>query len=217
MSRRENKLYTIISATICLANLLGYPRLLKGKANTGFSLAHQSTPELNVRVYSFAGLSSWVLRGAEIEAARMLHSVHIELKWIDCTSPVVHASCMSIQLPTDLIVRFLPKALSQVSTSALGIAGSSGDYGTAFIFYDRVAALRTHTRFLPPMIGRVMAHEITHLLLPQQGHSDLGLMRAQWSADDLEPLSSACLGLPSRSVQLIEKEALKRVLAARPR
>jgi len=43
-------------------------------------LAHQSTPELNVRVYSFAGLSPWVLQGAEIEAVRMLRTVPISIQ-----------------------------------------------------------------------------------------------------------------------------------------
>jgi hypothetical protein len=60
-----------------------------------------------------------------------------------------------------------------------------------------------------------MAHEITHLLLGSQDHSELGLMRGQWSADDLRTVSSAWLGLPVRSSQFMQKEAFQRVLIAR--
>jgi hypothetical protein len=135
----------------------------------------------------------------------MLRPVSIELKWIDCTSWVLPAACMSPQLPKDLIVRILPKALPKVSTAALGITDSSDRYAAAFVFYERVVALRTHTRILPVMLGRVIAHEISHLLLPQQDHSELGLMRGQWASDDLRITSSTCIGLPAKSVQFMHK------------
>ncbi len=144
----------------------------------------------------------------------MLGSVPIELRWIDCTSRVLSASCGSPQASTDLIIRFLLKALPQAGARTLGIAGSSADYAAAFIFYDRILALRTHTHLLPAMLGRVLAHEITHLLLPQEDHAVFGLMRGQWSADDLRITSAACLGLSTRSVQLMHREALRRVSIA---
>jgi hypothetical protein len=140
--------------------------------------------------------------------------VGVELTWVNCTSQVLSAVCISSHSPADLIVRFLARALPRASTTALGIADSSDDYAAGFIFYDRVLALRTHTRPLAPMLGRVMAHEITHLLLPQQHHSELGLMRGQWSADDLRITSSACLGSSITSIRLMQKEALRRVLSA---
>lgn len=193
---------------LCLANL---PR---ARAMAELPLAPQSTPKLTVRVYGFPGLSPWMIKGAETEATRMLHPVDIELAWVDCTSRTLPAACMSPPMPTDLIVRFVAKALPQASTSALGIAGTSDDHGVAFVFYDRVAALRTHTRLLPAMLGRVMAHEITHVLLPEEQHSDTGLMRGQWSADDLQIASSSYLGLPAASIRFMENEALRRVAGA---
>jgi hypothetical protein len=62
-----------------------------------------------------------------------------------------------------------------------------------------------------------MAHEIAHVLLPHHKHSDLGLTRGQWSADDLTMTSAACLGLSAQSVQFMQKEALRRMLSARNR
>ena len=188
--------------------------VLSTPANAQSSLAVQSIPTLKVFVYGFPGLSPSVVQQAEPEAARILRAVSIELKWINCTSRVLRESCRSPQVPTDLIIRFIPEALPQASARALAIAGSSADYATAFIFYDRILALRTHTQLLPAMLGRVLAHELTHLLLPQEDHTGFGLMRGQWSAEDLLFTSTARLGLSGRSVQFMHREALRRMGAA---
>lgn len=125
----------------------------------------QSTPEIHVMVYRFPALQASLLQSAEGEAALMLRPAAIKLEWADCTWSAA-ARCMSPQAETDLVVRFLRKALPNASADALGIAGTSGGYGTAFIFFERVFALRTQARPLPFILGRVLAHEIVHLLLP---------------------------------------------------
>ena len=197
--------------TILLASFsIGFSLALTAGSSAQSLIALQSTPKLNVFMYGFPALSPSVVQGAEAEAGRMLRRVPIELKWIDCTSRVPPESCRSPQVPTNLIVRFLPKALPQASARALGIAGTSADHATAFIFYDRILAVRTHTNLLPAMLGRVLAHEITHLLLPEEDHAGFGLMRDQWSADDLRFTSTACLGLSAQSVQSMHREALRR-------
>jgi hypothetical protein len=198
----------------CLTALILMPFVVVCKSDSGSVSAHHSTPQLNVRVYAFSGLSLWLVQTAEAEAASMLHSVPVQLKWIDSSAKAVPPACLSPQLPTDLIVRFLAKALPNASTSALGITDSIDACAAAFVFFDRVQAFRTHTRLLPTMLARVMAHEISHLLLPKQGHSDLGLMRGQWAVEDLEIASSRYLGLPAKSLKLMQKEALRKCQAS---
>jgi len=210
---RETNVPIAISFLVVLACLASEPRPLNARS-TELALVHQSTPKLNVRIYSFSAVSAWTLDAAETEAVRMLGPVFIELNWIDCTSPMPPVACMSPQLPADLIVRILPKALPNVSTLALGAADSSDRYAAAFVFYDRVVALRTHRRVLAVMLGRVIAHEISHLLLPQQGHSEFGLMRGQWAYDDLGITTSTFPGLPAKSAQFMHNEARRRVLEA---
>jgi hypothetical protein len=204
-----------ISLTASLAGFLSVPSPLAARAAMDSSFIGDSAPRLRVRVYGFPGLSAWLLQGAEAEAARMLRPVDIELTWVTCASRSPSPSCVSSGNPSELIVRVISKALPQASEHALGMAVSSGDYGIAFLFYDRVAVLRTHTRLLPVMLGRVMAHEITHLLLPEQSHTGIGLMRGQWAADDLQITSTESLALSAKSVQFMQKEALRRVLSAR--
>jgi hypothetical protein len=174
----------------------------------------EKSPRLSVRVYSFAGLSRWLLLAAEVEAARLLRDVPLDLTWLDCTSRFNSEICMSEPTPTDLVIRVIAKALPRASADALGISGTAGGDAIAFIFYDRMLALRTHTKPLLSIFGRVLAHEITHLLLPAEAHSEVGLMRAQWTADDMRPESFACMGLPVASVHLMQKEALRRTVSA---
>lgn len=178
------------------------------------SLAPQSTPEIDVFVYGFPGFSPWVLEGAEAEAMRLLLPARIALKWIDCTRPPVSsASCYSPQGRHELVVLFRAKALPLADSRALGMASPSSDGGAAFIFYNRVIALQTSLSLFHVMLGRVLAHEITHLLLPGEHHSDSGLMRADWISDDLRFTSTAYFGLSPRSIQLMQKEVRRRALA----
>jgi hypothetical protein len=179
------------------------------------SLANQSTPELKIRVYDFPGLPNGTLREAYLEATRMLKPVPIHLKWVECTLPALSSECTSPQLASDMTVRVVAKVLPPATATALGLAAWSGDDAAAFIFYDRAMALRTSTRSISSILGRVMAHEITHLLLGSQDHAEVGLMRGQWTADDLRIASSACLWLTASSVQSMQKEAVRRVFVAR--
>src|SRR5450432_501639 len=85
-----------------------------------FSLGTQSTPELKIRVYDFPGLPKGSLREAYLEAARMLRPVPIQLKWVECTLPVLSIECTSPQLSSDMTVRVVAKVLPLASATALG-------------------------------------------------------------------------------------------------
>jgi hypothetical protein len=84
-----------------------------------------------------------------------------------------------------------------VATDALGGAAGEPDQRRrmAYVFYHRVERIaRTHLQTpvwretyeidTVILLAHAMAHEIGHLLL-LSGHSAAGLMRADWSADDL--------------------------------
>ena len=209
---RNRNAFVVLGLISCVG-FISESEPLAAATVTESPLANQSTPGLKIRVYGFPGLSPSVLREAYTEASRMLHPIPIELEWVDCSFPVFSIACKSPQLPTELIVHVVAKAGPPASASALGLTAWSGGSGAAFVFYDRAIAMRTHTILLSSILGRVMAHEITHLLLPQQDHSDVGLMRALWTPEDLRIASSARLELPPSSVQLMQREALRRVLA----
>jgi hypothetical protein len=211
---RNRNAFAVLGLISCIG-FLSESEPLAAATVTESPLATQSTPGLKVRVYGFPGLSQSVLHEAYTEAARMLHPLSIDLEWVDCNSVALSIECKSPQLLTDLTVHVVAKARPPATASALGLTAWSDGDGAAFVFYDRVIAMRTHTILLSSILGRVMAHEITHLLLPQHDHSEVGLMRAQWTSEDLRIASSARLELPPSSAELMRQEALRRVLGAR--
>jgi hypothetical protein len=179
------------------------------------SSPQQSTPTINVYVYSFHGLPSWVLEGTRAEAARIFRQAAVQINWLDCHSEKGSGSRSLAGSPAELVVRVVPHALPPASKTALAMAFPSAEStGSAFIFYDRVAAMQTSTSLLQTMLGRVVAHEIIHLLLPGQEHSHDGLMRGDWNQDDLRFTPRTIEALPSDLVALLHKRTSARVSAA---
>lgn len=180
---------------------------------TAEPLAPQSTPEISIFVYGFPGLSGWVVEGAETEAAHIFRQARIQLKWTNCLSEVIApALCYGRQRSGELAVRFTSKALPSVSRKALGVALFSAVGDTALVFYDRVSLLQTNCP-LHIILGRVLAHEITHLLLRDEGHPSSGLMRANWSWKDLGFACLTCLRLDPQIAQRIREEVRHRTVA----
>jgi hypothetical protein len=56
----------------------------------------------------------------------------------------------------------------------------------ATVYIDRVEWMAKQTSTDPrALLGRAIAHELGHLLMPTSGHSTRGLMRAIWSGAEL--------------------------------
>lgn len=130
-----------------------------------------------------------MVAAAEVETSRLLRDVPVAMDWLNCAPPGI---CSEPERPSELTVRIVEKAMPSATSSALGTAAWSEKEGGAFIFYDQAMALRTHSRPLMHILGRVMAHEIMHLLLPEDEHTDMGLMRGLWYVDDFRFDSQAC-------------------------
>jgi hypothetical protein len=65
----------------------------------------------------------------------------------------------------------------RVPDSVLGLAARAA--GRAYIFTHRIANLALqHGDDFRLVLGRVIAHEVGHLVLPEYSHSDQGIMRA---------------------------------------
>lgn len=177
------------------------------------SLAPQSTPEISVFVYGFPGLSDWLVQGAESEASRIFQPARIQLKWINCPSEALTPPlCHGRQARGELAVLFSAKAPSSVSPNALGAAVFSPVEDTALVFYDRISQSPISST-LHTMLGRVLAHEIAHLLLHGEKHSWSGLMRPKWAWDDLRFASTACIGFDPESVRRMQQEVRRRAVA----
>ena len=125
-------------------------------------------------VYNFCGIGPEALTQAQRYASEIYELIGVPVVWItEGTAPPPDAEQ---RLRFQVALLGPAGNVEGVSKSALGVAPLSHD--RAYIFCERVAALapRAETSFAT-ILGRVLAHEVGHLLLPGQGHAVVGIMR----------------------------------------
>ena len=70
----------------------------------------------------------------------------------------------------------------------LGFAVPSAN--RVYVYYDRVETLALRRNIQPGwFLGVVIAHELTHVLLPESGHTPTGVMASVLAPDPKEPLT----------------------------
>lgn len=143
---------------------------------------------IRTRVYNPAKVSIPVLSRALNEASAIYQRVGIEIEWIHCP-------CDDALDSSELYVQIIPKLFATLNSpfkgSELGYAATAEEGGMrAMVFYDRIEKLTVgeDTSFA---LGRVIAHELGHLLLgtklTENGpHAANGIMRAPWNKQDLK-------------------------------
>ena len=146
---------------------------------------------LAVRIYDNAGiLATGRVRAIE-RANEILGRADVSVDWRDCPASGVLARgvCSAPPARGELAVRLVRSPKDDPNPRALGNALIDKTTGTgtlATVFVDRVASMaRQGQQDAWTMIGGVIAHELGHLLLGTNSHSDTGLMREIWSVKDL--------------------------------
>lgn len=144
---------------------------------------------LCIRIYDTAGTASHERTKAMEGAGRILREADVSVEWRDC-SPAgrLHPACGESPAPGELVVRMV-RAVGAAASRTLGeafIDTVTGKGVLATVFVDRIEAFAAIAKAdLPGVVARVMAHEIGHLLLGSNAHTQTGLMRESFSPDDL--------------------------------
>jgi hypothetical protein len=121
------------------------------------------------------------LRESELEAAQALASAifrtaGLEPTWVDCRAPTHAGTQMWVVLGSaDRSERMIARLQGPADLLGMAPPGS----GRVYIFPQRIrhyAALKK--RSFEEVLGHVLAHEVGHHLLPEGGHADTGIMRA---------------------------------------
>ena len=144
-----------------------------------------------VRIYDSGAGNSSIRATALRHAASIVADAGMSMEWWDCTGSPARHRCTDRSRREDLIVRILPAAAgrSEDDDFQLGIAvidPRTRAGAMASVFQDRVRSAASRARVdYATLLGRVLAHEVGHLLLREVGHSRTGLMRAIWSDAEL--------------------------------
>jgi hypothetical protein len=170
---------------------------------TGFGrtvFADETQPlTITVDVNNYARVSSEVLYRAEDDATQIYRASGVDLVWVELTAHSARPRPETV--PTlHLTISIVSSVMGQQKRGAGDVMGAATGTSEArgrlaYVFYPRVALL---ARGAPRnaesrILGHVMAHEIGHLLLPANSHSQSGVMRADW---DSQQLHRVVKGLP---------------------
>lgn len=142
----------------------------------------RQAPVLRVLLVNQAGAPSGVLAAAEKDASSIYAAAGVRLAWVDGPSDgrgfdVVVKMVAGANLVVGLssVEREMTLGFAIYDAHAAGVHGRM-----VYARYDEIAkAADEHQMATNRLCGLVLAHEIGHLLLPS-GHSQAGLMRANW-------------------------------------
>jgi len=166
--------------------------------------------EVRVRLQDYANVPAVSLTNAEAVATEILESAGVRVLWSDCSpnSERRDALCSIPTGPIDLQVRILSKEMAKRthrSRHCIGYAMVSGRFPyIASVFYHRAEELESGTVAGAEILGGILAHEIGHLLLAENSHSETGVLRAQWGDQDLRMIACGRLWFtPEQAARMV--------------
>jgi hypothetical protein len=157
---------------------------------------------ISVVVYNDAGVPASILQQAKEITERIYQDAGIRLTWNDHCDPKSGL--------TQFFVRIVPRSLN-LPGEDFGIAfvGPDGRGVQADVFYSGIVQLAEDNSVNPAEImGHVMAHELGHLLLGMNSHSNMGIMQAHWSGRQFHEMSRGALRFDKRQSQTISARLL---------
>ena len=145
-------------------------------AGTSEAADHEAAPTIVLHVTNKAGVSGADFAAAQAETYRVFDAIGVRTVWRDAAAESDRESSalhLSIALLSPEIVR--RRASEGIGDDVLGTASKAA--GWAYILCERITALAARTRMdARTLLGRVIAHEIGHLVLPEVGHGNHGIM-----------------------------------------
>ena len=172
------------------------------------ALPLESDFRITVCVYNVAQVPSGILRSAERSAAAVFERSGIMTKWFEPHSGSRGDAPVQINLNVRIYTRPMLNSV-RIEEGVLGFV-MRFDGNSVAILYDRVQALASFKRTdITAILGISMAHEIGHLLLRSREHSSEGIMRGNWSSNNLQAGAQGRLHFTTDQAQSMRCEVLR--------
>jgi hypothetical protein len=137
-----------------------------------------SDPTVLVLLENHAGVPRQDLRAAIDQATRAFTAARIVVRWRDRAEPL---QAMTPPVVLTLILLSPDMVARKCAAEGIGphvLARSAPTVGRAWIFIDRIAAITERWRVpARDLLGRVLTHEVGHLLLKGGDHAAIGVMQ----------------------------------------
>jgi hypothetical protein len=153
---------------------------------TSMARAGDDPVQVVVQVENYAGVPARTLEVARAEVEAVFRSAAVNVHWREEGHANRRRTDGEVPAHVTLLVVDLQTAGGNPGTSMLGLAVRPRQ--NAFVFYNRILDV-TRQRAVDGgvLLGRVMAHEIGHLLLPPGKHNHYGVMRGDIDVDATHP------------------------------
>jgi hypothetical protein len=161
----------------------------------------QQTPVIVYVLQDSPSLSGRDVAVAESRASKMFVAVGVRIVWKHreaSTLEIRREHPIVLQIALDTPTSELPGAFA----FALPYEGIH-----VRIFYDRIRSI-PNTTFA--ILAHVLVHEITHMLQGIDHHSETGVMKPHWSAQDYDDMGPRPFPFATVDIELIRKGLAKR-------
>lgn len=145
-----------------------------------------------VRIYDNAGVLISELAAALRTTHEILRRADLGVDWVQCRARrdgPVPAVCDQPLSSGDVVVRLIEgsdKESGERRALGYSLFDADGVSGFATVYVDRVDWLAKRAQYpRAPVLGRAIAHEIGHLILRSNAHTESGLMREVWTAEQV--------------------------------
>jgi hypothetical protein len=207
------------AAAVAAAMLAGF----SGTAQTLAAASPEKNPEITIHVYNFAGVDRETLAEAEKVASGIYRQAGVETRWADAQPDMEQENSADpdrVYL-ADIRLNIVPREVSDsfhLSKSVMGLAPGGGrDRVRVFVFYSRIQQMvkmqgggDRMDATMSQILGAVISHEIGHILLNMDGHSEAGIMRGNWDYQDIQNVSCASLLFIRQQARVIRDEVSRR-------
>ena len=168
-----------VFATLVLAASIVSPQTVQ--AQPAVDLAHG--PIISVQIYNWAKVPRGILQKGQAVAAEIFREAGVKLRWAECPC---EARPEEMTLCVHIIPKLFGSTTSKFRSEHLGFAAATEEGGElATVFYDRIEFIGRGGD-LSIILGLATAHELGHLLLGSKAHTGEGIMRPNWTRNDLQ-------------------------------
>jgi len=168
-------------------------RLLILILSNAFIVAEAADPKLVICVDN--GPDPLVVLQAQAIAAQIFSRIGVGTKWYG-----YHGSC-PVRRDKPIVIGMVSPVGDDDHPAALAYA-LPFERAHIAIFYSRVQRA-VDPRKVPNLLAHVLVHEITHIIQATGQHSESGMMKARWDADDYFQMGRSPLEFTEEDLQLI--------------
>ena len=179
---------------------------------------------IEVHIYNYSAFSAEMLFRAEQETARVFERVGVATIWLVChptsQGEARHEACALPDAPTRLTIRLFSNSMAnrgRLGPDVFGYALLPANEGfglVANVYADRIRELPDGGECAGVILGRVIAHELGHLLLGKHAHSAAGIMHTPWIGQDLKPHQEGMMQFLPGEAKRIREQVLARMSSA---